>query len=504
MVEDDVERRVHVLDRRLAGRYRPVPEQDLRRGIVLDGERHHAAEVVGWVGELGYNPGARRVRPAGERAGEVLDRVLVVRGDRLTVRIEPAGAVGVQLALADGEELQELARVVLVRLDVLRRVGLRVVDHVEELAHGRAERDLVHDVAEVREREVRQNLLVEADAAHRLQLGARDHQDLRQCECDPLPELVGRGHRVLEELPLQRLHGVVLAVADVRGRQRVVGAALARIGIDVGEGAVAAHRLRELLFERERRPFLHHFRDPAFGRPEARLLEEAHRVARTGGLGGWHGARRRRRRGCRRRGARCGRSARCGRGRRCRRAARRCGGAAASRCSVSAASRCGVSAAAAAETAGEAACDGEREQEFVDATCGVHAKLLSFDERHSSAMERGCRRINGGRCKTPPRLAPEPGTTCPIGSTVLPGIAPGSIMRAPTCGRLALLAGTSFSSCPLYPDDPRQWVSVVLGMSGSTRRFGARNLHAGCKVAVRLRPIVVGAVCRCCASMPLS
>ena len=239
------------------------------------------------------------------------------------------------------------------------------------------------------------NLLVEADAAHRLELGARDHQDLRQCERDPLPELVGRGHRVLEELPLQRLHGVVLAVADVRGRQRVVGAALARIGIDVGEGAVAACRLRELLFERERGPLLHHFRDPAFGRPEARLLEEAHRVARTGGLGGGHGARRGRRRGCRRRGARCGRSARCGRGRRCRRAARRCGGAAASRCSVSAASRCGVSAAAAtaAETAGEAACDGEREQEFVDATCGVHAKLLSFDERHSSAMERGCRRI---------------------------------------------------------------------------------------------------------------
>ena len=137
------------------------------------------------------------------------------------------------------------------------------------------------------------SLLVVADAAHRLELGAGDHQDLRQRERDALAELVGGGNRVREEPPLQRLHRVVLAVADVGIRQRGVGAALARIRIDVGEGAETAHRFRELLLERERGALLHHLLDRGFGRAEARLLQEAHRVAGRGRLGGRHAHRRR-------------------------------------------------------------------------------------------------------------------------------------------------------------------------------------------------------------------
>ncbi len=363
---------------------------------MLRGERHHAAEVVGRIREPGRDTGPRRIGPAGERAGEVLDGVLVVGRDRRAGRVEPARTVGVELALADSEELQQLARVVLVRLDIPRRVRLRVVHHVEELTHGGAERDLVHDFAEVREREVHQQLLVETDPAHRLELGAGDHQDLRQRERDPLPKLVRRRHRVLEESPLQRMHRVVLAVADVRVRSRGVGAALARVGVDVGEGAVAAHRLGELLLERERGALLHHFLDRGLGRPEARLLEEPHRVGGSRGLrrracSRGRGRRRRcggrdaRRRGigCRGPGRRGGRGGRCGRGGPAR------GGP-------------GAAATAAAETAGKAAREGERDDGLPDrysgARRGVHTMLLSVDGRLAAGRDRGRRRIKHGKC----------------------------------------------------------------------------------------------------------
>ena len=63
--------------------------------------------------------GLRRKRPPGQRARDLANCGLRVGRNRLVVAIQPQAAVLIELPQADREQLQQLARVVLVRRDVV-------------------------------------------------------------------------------------------------------------------------------------------------------------------------------------------------------------------------------------------------------------------------------------------------------------------------------------------------------------------------------------------------
>ena len=205
--------------------------QEIRRRVVIGsavGEVVVAAAVA--VGPV----------PAGEHVGEGGDGVLAVGGDGLAAA-ELRRAVGVEHHQADAEELVDLARVVLVGMDVLRGVRAPVAHHVEVHAHGRAQRDVLQQRAVVAEGAIDQDVVVIGQAQRELaQCGVlvRHHQDLAQGEGHALAQLVavddhvvgrigaaqgaeepGLGARVLAELLAQGVADPV-HVVHVQGRCR--------------------------------------------------------------------------------------------------------------------------------------------------------------------------------------------------------------------------------------------------------------------------------------------
>ncbi len=300
MLVDRVERVGEVLRRGLAGRQHLAVQDRLRRDVVMRVERHQIGRIVDGVRPLRRGGPERRVGPAGERAREGLDDGEVVARHRHAARIVDRRAVGVELRQPDREQLQHLARVVLVRLHGRRR--LVVVDHVEVVAHRRMERHALDQLAIVDERVVEQHLLVVANAVRRLDVDRRDHEDLRVRERDPLPQLVRAGQRVAIELRLHRERRVVVANA---GRRRGARTADRTVRVDVRDRRIAGRRRRELSVDPGRDALRLHRRDRRRRRSERRLVEQPRDVAR-GRRRHRRGRRRRRRRarGDRRRGAR--------------------------------------------------------------------------------------------------------------------------------------------------------------------------------------------------------
>ena len=139
--------------------------------------------------------GARKrgVGPAREDARELLDGLLLVGRDGAALHVQLRRPVLVQHVDADREELEELAGVVLVRRDVLRRNGRRVVDHVEVVAHRRAERQVGEKRPVVPERvpvehvQVRAHRAGLADARHPRRRGSRGGRGRPAGAADPLP-----------------------------------------------------------------------------------------------------------------------------------------------------------------------------------------------------------------------------------------------------------------------------------------------------------------------------
>ena len=101
---------------------------------------------------------------------------------------------------ADGEELHELAGVVLVGDSAGGGVGHGVVAHVEILAHGGAQRDVFHDLAVVGEGIVEQHVLVGDHVAVPDELVDGGNEDLAEGEGDALAKLIRIGDSVGEEV----------------------------------------------------------------------------------------------------------------------------------------------------------------------------------------------------------------------------------------------------------------------------------------------------------------
>src|SRR5262249_39782326 len=133
--------------------------------------------------------------------GERIDHRLVVSRNGLTLSIPHQGSVRIQPVEADGEELKNFARVIFIRS------GFIVIRHVEIVAHGSIQCDVVQQPPEVSECLAIQNLQVRSEPA-RISLSdidTPDHKDLVQRESDALPQLIVSVKGVAEESGLNRI-----------------------------------------------------------------------------------------------------------------------------------------------------------------------------------------------------------------------------------------------------------------------------------------------------------
>ena len=128
-----------------------------------------------------------------EHTGELCDLSIGVRGDVLTLSIDLAGAVGVELPQSDREQLHDLARVVLVWVAIDGRICLLVAYMTEISAHAGMHRHLHQDVEVVAKSVADKDVIVIGHAEHLiLQVGiaTRGNEDLTECKGDTLTELV--------------------------------------------------------------------------------------------------------------------------------------------------------------------------------------------------------------------------------------------------------------------------------------------------------------------------
>ena len=97
--------------------------------------------------------------PPRKDAGESGDDCLIVSRNRLARRIFQQRPIRIQTVQADGKELQDFTRIVFIRIRLL------VVGHVQIVAHGGIQRDLVQQLSEVSERVAIQGLQVWSESA---------------------------------------------------------------------------------------------------------------------------------------------------------------------------------------------------------------------------------------------------------------------------------------------------------------------------------------------------
>ena len=234
--------------------------------------RHHRVDVVGDTGSRGGHKA-----PPGEHASEVIDGVLGVGRDRQPVFIQLDRAIDVQTNGSDGEELQNLARVVLVRSDSAVSVD------VEIIPHRGIERDFVQQLPIVSESVAIERLQIRSHPARLSDVEPRDHDDLMQSERDSLTQLICSVQRVHEEPVLQRIHRVVVphARGAVRARRPVARRREQR------KRRIARHRCLELLLEERLEADFTHVGDEFWRGSEGRLFEEANDVGWGRLVGGW-------------------------------------------------------------------------------------------------------------------------------------------------------------------------------------------------------------------------
>ena len=263
IVEDVVDRVVQVPGRALARGQHHAVQQGLRLPVVLGLVGHHRVDVVRHA-----RSGRGRETPAGEDASEVVDVVLRVGRNRLSLVVELRRAIDIEPHSTDREQLQDLARVVLVR------PGARVVVDVEVVPHRRIERDVVEQLAVVAERVAIEDLKVGRHPAWLRDFDAGDDDDLVQRERDALAQLIFAVERVHEEPVLQRVHRVVVALT---GRSVRAGGGVARRRIE-RQRRIARDRRLELLLEECLEADLADVLDQLGRRSPRRLFEEPHDV----------------------------------------------------------------------------------------------------------------------------------------------------------------------------------------------------------------------------------
>ena len=164
---------------------------------------------------------------AGEDRGQPHHVGVGIGGDGIAAALQLLRAVVVELPEADGEQLHDLAGVVLVGIG--GGVAFVVAEHVEELTHHRAQGHVLKELAEVAEGVLAQHVVVTGFAAgHALDgrgVVAGDDEQLAQGVLHSFPQLVVAGQSRLPELALDQV---------------VIGAVLLKqscVALDVAGGA---------------------------------------------------------------------------------------------------------------------------------------------------------------------------------------------------------------------------------------------------------------------------
>ena len=115
----------------------------LRKGELIDrivGENSEGSgEESSAESQSGDDESSTRSRPRRRGIGPTRKRLGHVRDHRLVIsRSRQRTPIRIQLGEAEREQLHQLARIILIRCSVLRRIGLDVISHVQITPHGRA------------------------------------------------------------------------------------------------------------------------------------------------------------------------------------------------------------------------------------------------------------------------------------------------------------------------------------------------------------------------------
>ncbi len=124
------------------------------------------------------------------------------------------GTILVQHLRPDGEQLHQLARVILVGERARGGISHGVVGHVEILAHGWTQRHVAHDLPVIGKRVGQQHVLEQNHILVPDQLLERRYEDLAERERDSLAQLIRISHGVGQEMrrhpALAGCNGVVI------------------------------------------------------------------------------------------------------------------------------------------------------------------------------------------------------------------------------------------------------------------------------------------------------
>ena len=124
------------------------------------------------------------------RFGKCLHLRLSVSWDGISAAIQLRGSILVELYQAEGKQLHQFACVVLIGDLPGRRFG--AVECVEINPHAGRNRNVVHDGLEVRERILREHVVVVSDRGCVVGI-ARNYEELTQRKSNALPKLVRTG-----------------------------------------------------------------------------------------------------------------------------------------------------------------------------------------------------------------------------------------------------------------------------------------------------------------------
>src|ERR1700730_4695075 len=178
--------------------------------------------------------GLRRIGPSGKSSCQFGDRLLCVRGYGVPHTVELQSTILIQKRCPYGEQLHQLATVVLVRQSPARDVGFVIVHHVEVIPHGWAERDVGHQSEIISKSIVLQNLQERDHARRLIEYDSGNHEDLAQSEGHSLPQLILPVDCIREEPGLYRTE----------------------IGSNHGRIGIGTHGRHELLLEIALQPYL--------------------------------------------------------------------------------------------------------------------------------------------------------------------------------------------------------------------------------------------------------
>ena len=152
----------------------------------------HGYSLVERVSLRELEPGRPGIVPTGVYVGEAFDYFLTISRDLPVLPVQPRRAVGIEFDQANRKKLHEFAGVIFVRSNIQCGVRVFVAEHAQVDAHGRMQRNDLHQVPVVTEC-MQDKPVVEVGEGIRCIYQCaelRYDHDFRQGKCNALPQLI--------------------------------------------------------------------------------------------------------------------------------------------------------------------------------------------------------------------------------------------------------------------------------------------------------------------------